>query len=181
MKHALKAHLHIGMRSFKTALAAVLCALIYIPLDENPTFACIGAIFGLGNSYENSKLNGGNRFIGSVIGGLLGMLLFRIYIIFHPEGSNNDLLMAALLFVGVLMLITISRICRWPGAVQAGGVVLCIILYNTPTETFVSYALNRIFDTGIGVLVAIIVNTVLPRDISDRIKQIFKKNNVTNE
>jgi len=181
MKHALKANLRIGMRSFKTALAAVLCALIYIPLDENPTFACIGAIFGLGNSYENSKLNGGNRFIGSVIGGLLGMLLFRIYIIFHPEGSNNDLLMAALLFVGVLMLITISRICRWPGAVQAGGVVLCIILYNTPTETFVSYALNRIFDTGIGVLVAIIVNTVLPRDISDRIKQIFKKNNVTNE
>lgn len=177
----MKAHLHIGMRSFKTALAAVLCALIYIPLDENPTFACIGAIFGLGNSYENSKLNGGNRFIGSVIGGLLGMFLFRVYIIFHPEGSNNDLLMAALLFVGILMLITLSRICRWPGAVQAGGVVLCIILYNTPTETFVSYALNRIFDTGIGVLVAIVVNALLPRDISERIKRIFKKNSLTSE
>jgi len=175
MKHALKAHLHIGMRSFKTALAAVLCALLYIPFDENPTFACIGAIFGLGNSRENSKLNGGNRFIGTIIGGLLGMFLFRVYIIFHPEGSNNDLLMAVLLFIGVLMLITLSRICRWPGAVQAGGVVLCIILYNTPTDTFVSYALNRMLDTGIGVFVAIILNRLLAPEVVDKIVSKFRK------
>jgi len=156
--------LHIGMRSLKTGLAAALCALAYIPFGRNPTFACIGAIFGLGNSMENSKLNGGNRLAGTIIGGLLGIVLFRIFIIFYPDGSHNNLLMALLLFIGVLLLIVGSRVCKWPGAVQSGGVVLCIILYNTPVDTYVSYALNRMLDTGIGVAMALLVNILLPRE-----------------
>ncbi|MFR5787430.1 MAG: hypothetical protein ACLUHE_10245 [Christensenellales bacterium] len=43
----------------------------------------------------------------------------------------------------------------WVGGVQPGGVVLCILLFNTPVELPTSsYALNRILDTTIGVLVA---------------------------
>lgn len=180
MKHHLKTNLRIGMRSFKTALAAVLCALLYIPFNQNPTFACIGAIFGLGNSHESSKLNGGNRFIGTIIGGLLGMFLFRIYIMIHPEGSSNDLLMSVFLFVGVLLLIVIARICSWPGEVQAGGVVLCIILYNTPVDSFVSYALNRMLDTGIGVLVAIAVNQLISPERVDMLKNKIRSMKLRN-
>ena len=33
-------------------------------------------------------------------------------------------------------------------------VVLCIVLFSTPIETYMSYALNRIFDTAIGVIAA---------------------------
>ena len=44
----------------------------------------------------------------------------------------------------------------------AGGVVLCILLFNTPTDTYITYAMNRILDTGIGVLAAIFVNGMLP-------------------
>jgi hypothetical protein len=47
--------------------------------------------------------------------------------------------------------------------VQPGGVVLCILLFNTPVDTYVAYALNRIFDTTIGVLVALAVSWLLPR------------------
>lgn len=52
---------HVGMRNLKTALAATLCALLYLPFGRNPTFACIGAIFGVGNDLGHSWLNGGNR------------------------------------------------------------------------------------------------------------------------
>ena len=52
---------HIGMRNIKTATAATLCALLYLLVDRNPTFACIGAIFGTGSDVANSWLNGGNR------------------------------------------------------------------------------------------------------------------------
>ena len=100
----------VGLRNIKTALAAALCALVYYFLDRSPAFACIGAIFGMGGSYEQSRLHGGNRFFGTLV----------------------------------------------------GGVVLCILLFNTPTDTYISYALNRIFDTGIGVLTAIFVNGMLP-------------------
>ena len=52
---------------------------------------------------------------------------------------------------------------------QPGGVVLCILLFNTPVDTYISYSLNRIFDTGVGVLIALIVNWLLPRERIDRI------------
>ena len=53
--------LHVGMRNLKTALAATLCAILYYPFDRNPTFACIGAIFGMGNNVGHSWTTGGNR------------------------------------------------------------------------------------------------------------------------
>lgn len=155
--------LHVGQRNIKTALAATLCALLYFLVDRNPTFACIGAIFGMGSDMSNSRLHGGNRFFGTLFGGLLGMALFRLYIVFYPDGSKH-FLMLLFLFVGVVILILISQQFRWPGAVQPGGVVLCIILFNTPVDTYISYSLARIVDTGIGVLVAMLVNWLLPRE-----------------
>ena len=162
-----KYNFHIGQRNIKTALAATLCALLYFPLHRNPTFACIGAIFGVGNDMDTSKLSGGNRFFGTVICGMLGMLLFRIYIFFYPEGDMH-LLMLLLLFVGVVMLIVVSQMFHWAGAIQPGGVILCIILFNTPVDTYISYSINRIVDTGIGVLIALLINLLLPRERLER-------------
>ena len=154
---------HVGQRNVKTAVAATLCALLYLIVGRNPTFACIGAIFGLGSDMPNSRLNGGNRFFGTLFGGFLGMALFRLYIIFYPQGGIHAALLP-FLFVGVVILILVSQLFNWPGAVQPGGVVLCILLFNTPVETYIAYSLNRIIDTGIGVVIALLVNWLLPRD-----------------
>ena len=115
----------IGLRNIKTALSASLCALLYFLIDRNPTFACIGAVFGMGANMEHSKLHGGNRLFGTVIGGFLGMGLFRFYLIFYPDGESR-LLLVPLLFVGVVVLIVLAQI-FWVGAVQPGSVVLCIV------------------------------------------------------
>ena len=110
-------------------------AVVYCLLERNPAFACIGVIFGLGTDMPDSIENGGNRLFGTLIGGLLAIV--------------------------VLILL-----CQyfWPGGVQPGGVVLCIVLFSTPVETYVAYALNRIFDTAVGVIVALAVNYYLPRE-----------------
>lgn len=177
-----KYHFHIGQRNIKTAFATMLTAAIYFLIHRNPTFACIGAIFGTGNSMENSCLHGGNRFFGTLIGGVLGMVLFRIYIIFYPDGSPH-IAMLLFVFVGVVALIVLSQI-FWVGAVQPGGVVLCILLFNTPVETYISYSLNRIFDTGVGVVIALLVNWLLPRERMTRILEVLhlkKRVEVTDE
>ena len=167
----------IGMRNIKTALAAALCALIYYFLDRSPAFACIGAIFGMGSDLENSKLHGGNRLFGTAIGGVLGMALFRVYLLFYPQGGHT-LLLVPLVFVGTVALILLCQI-FWVGGVQPGGVVLCIILFNTPVESYVTYALNRIFDTGIGVIMALVVNSVFPGGFTfqfmERFYRLFRK------
>ncbi|NLT58673.1 MAG: hypothetical protein GXX99_06890, partial [Clostridiales bacterium] len=76
-------------------------------------------------------------------------------------------LKVVLVFFGIILLVWLSVVCRWPGAVQPGGVVLCILLFNTP-ENHVAYTLGRILDTGIGVVFAIAVNEVFKRDRVDR-------------
>ena len=151
----------VGMRNVKTALAAAFCALAYYFIGRSPAFACIGAIFGMGSDMEDSRKNGGNRLFGTLIGGLLGMLLCRIYLIFKPDGAYT-LWLVPLTFIGTVILIVLCQMV-WVGGVQPGGVVLCILLFNTPVESYVSYALYRILDTTIGVLVAWAVSYVFPR------------------
>lgn len=59
-------------------------------------------------------------------------------------------------------------------------VVLCIVLFSTPIESYMmNYALNRIFDTAIGVIAALLVNYFLPRprvvSLWEGFKGLFKK------
>ena len=60
----------------------------------------------------------------------------------------------------ILHLINFISVVTIAGAV----VVLCIVLFSTPVETYVTYSLNRIFDTAVGVIVALLVNYFLPRE-----------------
>ena len=161
----------IGMRNIKTATAAALCALVYYFFDRSPAFACIGAIFGMGSDYDMSKLHGGNRFFGTLVGGFIGMALFAVYAELFPDGSNRWVLIP-LIFVGVVILIVACQYI-WVGGIQPGGVELCIILFNTPTDTYISYALNRILDTGVGVIAALFVNAMLPGGFTFRFMRRF--------
>lgn len=77
------------------------------------------------------------------------------------------------LFIGVIILILLSQY-FWVGAVQPGGVALCIILFNTPTDTYISYALNRMLDTGVGVVMALAINWLFPRECLVRWRTAFK-------
>ncbi|MGN0774784.1 MAG: aromatic acid exporter family protein [Candidatus Ventricola sp.] len=151
----------VGMRTVKTALAVALCTLVYYFVGRSPAFACIGVIFGMGYNLEDARKNGGNRLFGTIIGGVVGILLFRLYLVFVPDG-HHTLLMVPFVFVGTILLIMACQM-FWVGGVQPGGVVLCILLFNTPVATYIDYAMNRIFDTAVGVLIALFVSYVFPR------------------
>ena len=154
--------LHVGWRTIKTAITAMLVAVVYCLLERNPAFACIGVIFGLGIDMPDSIKNGGNRLFGTLIGGLLAIAVFWVYLRFYPQGGHSMLL--ALLLGGAIVVLILLCQYFWPGGVQPGGVVLCIVLFSTPVETYVAYSLNRIFDTAVGVIVALLVNYFLPRE-----------------
>lgn len=163
----------LGLRSMKTALAAVLTALLYAFLpDSNPTFACIGAIFGMGADMEESRRSGGNRFFGTIIGGFIGLGLYWLEHLIYPEGCYW--LRLPLVFLGIVVMISLCVLFRWPGGVQPGGVVLCIILFNTPAH-HIDYAISRMIDTGIGVLIALLVNYLLPRNKLEHLFRLDRK------
>lgn len=157
----------LGLRSIKTGLAVMLTALLYaLPfLSSDPTFACIGAIFGMGADMEESRRSGGNRFFGTIIGGFIGLLLYWLEHLIFPDGSYW--LRLPLTFLGIIVMISLCVFFQWPGGVQPGGVVLCIILFSTPAH-HIEYALHRMLDTGIGVAIAFLVNYFLPRSRMER-------------
>jgi len=165
---------HVGMRNIKTAIAATLCALLYAFFERNPTFACIGAIFGMGSDFKDSKRSGGNRLFGTIIGGLIGMGLFFVYIQYYPEPTSNfRFMLFELLFIGILLMVLVCQLLVIPGAIQPAGVVLCIILFNTPVDAYISYPLNRIFDTAIGVIIGIAVNMLISRERVAKVKKFL--------
>lgn len=157
---------HVGLRSFKTALSTTLCAVIYVLFDRNATFACIGAVFGMGSEEEQLWKNGANRLIGTIIGGFLGMGFF--YLQSFMPGKTVEII---LLMVGIIALIKISQWVRFPGAIQAGAVVFYIVMLNTPEHQYVSYALNRMLDTAVGVGMSVAINGLLTRQ---RLSLYFK-------
>lgn len=167
----------LGQRSIKTAIVATLIVLIYAVIpDHNPTFACIGAIFGMGADMEDSLRSGGNRFFGTVIGGIIGLALYETEYLLFPEG--NYLICLPLMFVGIILLVSMCVLFHWPGGVQPGGVVLCIILFNTPAHQ-IDYALWRMVDTGVGVALALMVNSFFSRERLDKWYHKFLKNEET--
>ncbi|MEG0806039.1 MAG: aromatic acid exporter family protein [Lachnospiraceae bacterium] len=146
----------IGMRNVKTAVSATLCALLYFLIHRNPTFACIGAVFGMDNSLPASFRTGGNRLIGTVIGGFIGIGVFSLSLSLpYPEISRM-----VLIFLGIMALIYISQLLNVQGAIQAGSVVFFIVMLNTPEDQYFSYAINRIIDTGFGVMMSILINWI---------------------
>jgi len=169
--------LHVGWRTIKTAVSAMLVAIVYCLIGRNPAFACIGVIFGMGVDMQDSIKNGGNRLFGTLIGGLLSIVVFWIHLLFYPQGGHSVFLAVLLGFATVVLILLCQYF--WPGGVQPGGVVLCIVLFSTPIETYMSYALNRIFDTAIGVIAALLVNYFLPRprvvSLWEGFKGSFKK------
>lgn len=164
-------YFHIGMRNLKTAISATLCALIYYIWDRNPTFSCIGTIFGMGNDMDNSFKNGWNRLSGAIFGGVLGMILFPIYLMFVPEGGFA-LTLLIFVFIGTLILVLLCLFFECAGAIQPGSVVLFIILFNTPVDSYITYSTNRMFDTAFGVALSVIINYFFPRE---RVIRILNK------
>lgn len=146
----------IGMRSIKTAISATLCAILYVLIGRNATFACIGAVFGMeSDTSDKPWRTGGNRLIGTIIGGFLGMGLF--YINQQLPGKLWEIL---LLMAGIILLIYISQLFGCAGAIQGGAVVFYIVMLNTPSDQYISYALNRMLDTAVGVGMSVLINVL---------------------
>lgn len=120
--------LHVGWRNIKTSVTAMLVAMVYCLIGRNPAFACIGVIFGMGTDMPDSIKNGGNRLFGTLIGGLLSIAVFWVYLHFYPQGGHS-MLLAVLLGIATVILILLCQY-FWPAACSQAG--WCCASCSTP-------------------------------------------------
>ena len=91
---------HIGSRNIKTALSVLIC-LIFWP---NSLFAAIAAVICVQDTVENSVKIGLNRLIGTLLGGILGVIL-----LFTINKLNLTSFSTIITAIGVSLIIYICK------------------------------------------------------------------------
>ncbi|SET01986.1 Uncharacterized membrane protein YgaE, UPF0421/DUF939 family [Natronincola peptidivorans] len=158
----------IGLRTIKTGIAVTLSLLVSNILGiESPFYAAIAAIIVMQPTVSDSWKIGVNRLLGTMIGAAVGVAFVSI-------SPGNPLLGG----VGVIVLILATNKLNWKESISMGGVVFVGIFINAEGG-YLNYALHRLLDTSVGIIVAVVVNyTIYPPTFDDKVvdetKQISK-------
>ena len=159
----------IGMRNIKTTLSVFICLLLFELINrENSIFACIAAVICMQNTVVDSMEKGIARVIGTIIGGLVGALVLFIVNMFL-----NDNILIFIIPLGIMILI---QICVAINMKQS--VVICCVVYLSVMITkkhdggYLLYTINRVLDTSIGILIALLVNKYVK--IPEKLKLRYK-------
>lgn len=150
-----------GLRAVKTALAVFLCLAVEALLGRtNPFYGCIAAVVCMLPTYRQTFHTGLNRMIGTLAGGLFGYLLLEAsrFLPYYNDGVN--LLLVPAVMLGVIYLLNVLGI---QGAISIGCIVfLGITVYpGRSVDNALLFVVNRMIDTLIGILIAMIVNRVI--------------------
>lgn len=152
---------HIGMRIVKTGLAVFLCVLFSKVISAEPFYAGIAAVICMKKTSADSRHIGTERVLGTIFGGVFGMglLYFFKFLNIKIYGTLYDVLLSLALMFLIKALILLKR----EDAVSIACVVyLSIMLIPMGTSTIIDYAVWRIIETLLGVVVAVSINHLLP-------------------
>lgn len=147
-----------GLRIVKTFIAVSLAMLIssFRPGEGLPFYSAIAAIICLKSDVEGSREIGINRIIGTMLGGLCGL----IYLLIVP--ANYLPVPVELILISLLasIIIWVMAMAGKPKAISIMAIVFLSITINHGNEGNLPFlfAFNRTFDTMVGVISAIVVN-----------------------
>lgn len=168
-----------GMRNIKTAVSVLLCLVVYVlfPLlaeitnefdgkffelltfivnRQDPMFACIAAVVVMQSTVADSVSSGKSRIYGTALGAAAG-LLFLLINLSVPVHLLNILLIA----IGVVFLIYVCNLLKLQNAVSISVITFLVILISIGQKSPILYAVNRLLNTGIGIVISIFVNRYL--------------------
>lgn len=143
----------IGMRNVKTAVSVMICISIFQVLNRSyPFYACIAAVICMRNNQKDTLKVGKNRMIGTMIGGFVGY-------IFSSQFKYN----AILIGIGISAVIYICNLLKKEASVAIACIVFIAVMTNLKGQLPHIYAINRVVDTFIGIIIAAIVNQYLDK------------------
>lgn len=152
--------LKVGGRIYKTVFAVFVCFFIDTIRNAGATFyAAIAAILCMQRNQQDSFQQAQNREVATIIGGIWGVifLLFERHVFAFPI----EILRYAVLS---LLLIPIIQFSLWiqqeRGTFLMCVVFLCITVTHKEDISPIQFAIDRIVDTSIGIVVALVVNMI---------------------
>lgn len=162
--------IQIGMRTFKTALSVMICVgLFHYTNGASPMIAALSAVFALRQDLNTSISFARTRIVGNWVGGGFGLVFYLV------QSHFSDSFWLELFFLPVLVILTIvfsNKFHNEQGIVSAIATLLIVSL-GVPNGKNFAYALQRVFDTFVGIIVAITLNSIHepPKETSRSIQE----------
>lgn len=155
--------IHIGRRTLKTA-AAVMISIILVSFygvsASKMTFAMLGAMGAMENSFKRSVEACLTQIVGMICGAMAGVLLLELPIHW-----------LVCVGIGIVFVITIYNVFRIPFSPGLPCLIILTVCTTSDLSPF-AYAMERLWDTAIGLGVGLLINIlVLPYDNSFKIRK----------
>ncbi|MDO4541910.1 MAG: HAD hydrolase family protein [Bacillota bacterium] len=155
----------IGMRIFKTTVAVFICLIISLFRGDNaiPFYSAIATVLCMQPYVGNSVKVALNRVYGTIIGAIYGclVLLAEIYLL-PQEPIEAHYLLVAVAIVPVIYTTLVFK-------QKAASYIACVAFLSVTITTTVDispflFAFERVMDTIIGIVVALVINiAAIPR------------------
>ncbi len=158
--------IHIGRRTFKTALAVIISLIIvsfYGATTSKMIFAMLGAMSAMETSFQKSLESCLTQVVGMICGAIVGVILMTMPI--------HSLLCVGFGIVFIIILYNVLQLHFSPMLPGMMVVTIC----TTPDILPFTYAIGRLWDTAIGLAVGMVINVlILPYDNSLKIQQTIE-------
>lgn len=163
-------HYKLGLRAFKSAISVFLCLLIAIVFNRpQPLLASIAAIICMQPTYGQTYKMGLHRLVGTSIGGIIGLIVL-MFVKFFPCKEFLQYVNLLLAPICILLVIYTCNVVEQKSSVEIGCIVVLSVLIewsdSAYSNTFM-YVINRVIDTSIGIIIAMIVNKFFFKKRSD--------------
>jgi uncharacterized membrane protein YgaE (UPF0421/DUF939 family) len=149
-----------GLRIIKTAIAVFIALILSHLRSENslPFYAAIAAVICMKPNVDGTIDVGINRVIGTLIGGLAGL----VYLILFKGLITHHFINYLIISISIIFLIWLLDFFKKPNAISIMAIVFLSITINHGIEPEypIAFAMNRTIDTLMGVVVAILVNRI---------------------
>ena len=155
-------HIHgLGPRTLKTSFAIFICIALNNFLNSFgiPTvgfYAAISVIFSMQTTLPLSKKVGINRMLGTVLGGVVAVLVFYLQSILTP-----DFLDAVYIAFAIMLGFYICTRLNMTAEIPTAGIIIISSFTMLPSDNLVFFITLRVLETSFGVLLAMIVNKYL--------------------
>lgn len=154
--------IHIGRRTLKTAAAVIISIVLvsfYGVSASKMTFAMLGAMSAMENSFRRSIMNCLTQIVGMICGAAAGLLLLQLPIHW-----------LVCVGIGIVFIITLYNVFHIPFSPGLPCLMILTICTTSDLLPF-AYTMERLWDTAIGLGVGMLINVlVLPYDNSIKIR-----------
>lgn len=158
--------IHIGRRTFKTALAVIISLIIvsmYGATASKMVFAMLGAMCAMENTFKQSVEACLTQIVGMILGAIVAAILSFLPI--------HSLLAVG---IGIVFIIVVYNVMGVHYSPNLPCLIIVTSCMNADVMPF-AYAFGRLWDTAIGLAVGMIINIlILPYDNSLKIKETIE-------